>query len=81
VPHRSDVVSYAHFSGAICQSGGITPVCSSSARILGANDFDGDTAERYGYVNSALPDAELDAFVDVLARRIASFDRHPIAAV
>src|ERR1700751_3709234 len=28
--------------------------------ILGANDFDGDTAERYGYVNRALPDAELD---------------------
>src|SRR5216684_1365426 len=48
--------------------------------ILGANDFDGDTAERYGYVNRALPDAELDGFVDVLARRIASFDRRPIAA-
>ena len=48
--------------------------------ILGANDFDGDTAERYGYVNRALPDAELDCFVDLLARRIASFDRRAIAA-
>ena len=48
--------------------------------ILGANDFDGDTAERYGYVNRALPDAELDRFVDALARRIASFDRRAIAA-
>src|SRR5256712_8134736 len=48
--------------------------------ILGASDFDGDTAERYGYVNRALPDAELDGFVDALARRIASFDRRPIAA-
>ena len=48
--------------------------------ILGANDFDGDTAERYGYINRALPDAELDAFVDALARRIASFDRRAIAA-
>src|ERR1700737_2432259 len=48
--------------------------------VLGANDFDGDTAERYGYVNRALPDAELDGFVDVLARRIASFDRRSIAA-
>ena len=48
--------------------------------VLGANDFDADTAERYGYVNRALPDAELDGFVDVLARRIASFDRRPIAA-
>ncbi|HXL86551.1 MAG TPA: hypothetical protein VN927_05045, partial [Gemmatimonadaceae bacterium] len=40
----------------------------------------GDTAERYGYVNRALPDAELDGFVDALARRIASFDRRAIAA-
>src|SRR5258708_1632514 len=48
--------------------------------VLGANDFDGDTAERYGYVNRSLPDAELDGFVDVLARRIASFDRRAIAA-
>src|SRR5216684_1116985 len=48
--------------------------------VLGANDFDGETAERYGYVNRALPDDELDAFVDMLARRIASFDRRPIAA-
>jgi enoyl-CoA hydratase/carnithine racemase len=48
--------------------------------VLGANDFDGDTAERYGYVNRALPDAELDDFVDRLARRIASFDRRAVAA-
>src|SRR6478672_8034120 len=48
--------------------------------ILSANDFDGDTAERYGYVNRALPDAQLDGFVEALARRIASFDRRAIAA-
>ena len=48
--------------------------------ILGGNDFDGDMAERYGYVNRALPDAELDGFVDALARRIASFDRRAIAS-
>ncbi|HXA70548.1 MAG TPA: enoyl-CoA hydratase/isomerase family protein [Stellaceae bacterium] len=48
--------------------------------ILGADDFDGETAERYGYVNRSLPDAELDAFVDALARRIASFDRRAIGA-
>ena len=48
--------------------------------ILGGNDFDGDTAERYGYINRALADAELDGFVDALARRIASFDRRAIAA-
>src|SRR2546427_4894842 len=48
--------------------------------VLGANDFDGDTAERYGYVSRALPDAELDGFVEALARRIASFDRRAVAA-
>ncbi len=48
--------------------------------ILGADDYDGEGAERYGYVNRALPDAELDGFVDALARRIASFDRRAIAA-
>ena len=41
--------------------------------ILGAADFDAEEAERYGWVNRALPDAELDAFVAELARRIASF--------
>src|ERR1700736_3424060 len=48
--------------------------------VLGSNDFDGETAERYGYVNRSLPDSELDGFVDALARRIASFDRRAIAA-
>jgi enoyl-CoA hydratase/carnithine racemase len=41
--------------------------------LLGAADFDADEAERYGWINRALPDAELDDFVDDLARRIASF--------
>src|SRR6476620_5501193 len=46
--------------------------------LLGADDIPGDLAELYGYVNRSLPDAELDAFVDALARRIASFDKQPI---
>jgi enoyl-CoA hydratase/carnithine racemase len=41
--------------------------------ILGADDFSAEEAERYGWINRALPDAELDAFVARLARRIASF--------
>jgi enoyl-CoA hydratase/carnithine racemase len=41
--------------------------------ILGADDFDAETAERYGWINRALPDTDLDAFVARLARRIASF--------
>src|SRR5690348_2628501 len=48
--------------------------------VLSSNDFDGETAERYGYVNRALPDAELDDFVDAPARRLASFDRRAIGA-
>ena len=47
--------------------------------LLGSDDIPGDVAELYGYVNRALPDAELDAFVDTLAGRIASFDKHAIA--
>lgn len=48
--------------------------------ILGADDFDADTAERYGWINRSLADSELDGFVDTLARRLASFDRRPIEA-
>jgi enoyl-CoA hydratase/carnithine racemase len=41
--------------------------------ILGADDFSAEVAERSGWINRALPDAELDALVARLARRIASF--------
>src|SRR5262245_63323786 len=47
--------------------------------LLSSDDIRGDLAERYGYVNRSLPDAELDAFVDNLATRIASFDKWAIA--
>jgi enoyl-CoA hydratase/carnithine racemase len=47
--------------------------------LLGADDIRGDVAELYGYVNRALPDAELDDFVEAFAARIASFDKHAIA--
>ncbi len=47
--------------------------------LLGADDVHGDLAERYGYVNRSMPDAELDGFVEALAMRIASFDKEAIA--
>ena len=47
--------------------------------LLGADDIPGDLAERYGYVNRALPDSELDSFVEALAMRLASFDKQAIA--
>ena len=46
--------------------------------ILGSDDFDADTAAQYGWINRALPDDELDEFVDTLARRIASFDQEAL---
>jgi len=46
--------------------------------ILGCDDFTAEMAERYGYVNRALPPDEIGPFVERLARRIASF---PAAAV
>jgi len=47
--------------------------------LLGADDIDGDLAERYGYVNRSLLDDELDEFVGGLAERIATFDKRAIA--
>jgi len=46
--------------------------------FLGADDIPGNLAEKYGYVNRSLPDAELDEFVEELANRIASFDKRAI---
>lgn len=47
--------------------------------IFGGADFPASVAERYGWVNRAMPEAELDGFVDALATRIASFPAEAIA--
>jgi enoyl-CoA hydratase/carnithine racemase len=47
--------------------------------LFSSEDIRGEQAEAYGYVNRALPDAELDAFVEALATRIAGFDKWAIA--
>jgi enoyl-CoA hydratase/carnithine racemase len=47
--------------------------------LLSSDDIRGADAELFGYVNRALPDAELDDFVDALATRLASSDRWAIA--
>ncbi|MDX3097071.1 enoyl-CoA hydratase/isomerase family protein [Streptomyces sp. ME19-03-3] len=49
--------------------------------VLSSDDYPGELAERYGWVNRTVADVELDALVDTLARRIASFDKESIAAV
>ncbi len=47
--------------------------------ILGADLFDAAMAERYGWINRALPDASLDAFVSQLAQNIAVLPEGVIA--
>ncbi len=47
--------------------------------ILGCDDFPADLAERYGWVNRALPPEEIGPFVERLAFRIASFPPEAIA--
>jgi enoyl-CoA hydratase/carnithine racemase len=46
--------------------------------LLAADDIPAELAERYGYVNRVLPDAELAEFVDGLAWRIAGFDKEAV---
>ena len=41
--------------------------------MLSADDYNAELAERYGWINRALPARELDAFVRSLAHRIAGF--------
>jgi enoyl-CoA hydratase/carnithine racemase len=49
--------------------------------LLGGEDFDGDLAERYGYVNRAVPDAEFVRFVDAFANRVSRFDPLALADI
>ena len=50
----------------------------ASEIILGGDDFTAAEAERYGWINRALPPNEIEAFVSRLARRIATFPRHSL---
>jgi enoyl-CoA hydratase/carnithine racemase len=47
--------------------------------LLVADDLDGPRAERYGYVNRTIADAELDGEVEEIASRLALFDHEAIA--
>jgi enoyl-CoA hydratase/carnithine racemase len=47
--------------------------------VLGCDDFPAELAERYGYINRALPPDEIGPFVERLAYRIASFPPEAIA--
>ncbi|MFC8427434.1 enoyl-CoA hydratase/isomerase family protein [Streptomyces sp. NPDC057253] len=73
---------------------GIIPGCGGIQRLVrltgrsraleivaSGEDYDADTAALYGWVNRAVPDAELDAVVDRFARRVAFFDSEALRAV
>src|SRR5438270_5764423 len=47
--------------------------------LLSSEDIRADQAEAYGYINRALPDGDLNAFVEALATRIAKFDKWAVA--
>lgn len=49
--------------------------------LLGGGDYDGDTAERYGYVNRSIPDVDFVAFVDEYANRVSRWDHRAISEI
>ncbi|GIG00079.1 enoyl-CoA hydratase/isomerase family protein [Catellatospora citrea] len=65
--------------GAIPGAGGVQQLTRLMGRaralevMLSAQDYDAELAERYGWINRALPGAELPDFVRSLAHRIAGF--------
>jgi enoyl-CoA hydratase/carnithine racemase len=71
--------------GVIPGAGGLERLCKLVGRakaleiILGADDFDADTAAAFGWVNRSIPDAELDIFVERLVARLSNFERKTIA--
>jgi enoyl-CoA hydratase/carnithine racemase len=46
---------------------------------LGCRDFPAELAERYGWINRALPPNEITAFVESLARNIATYPTKAVA--
>jgi enoyl-CoA hydratase/carnithine racemase len=48
--------------------------------VLGCDDIDAATAERWGWVNRVIDAGQIGAFVDRLAGRMASFPAHAVAA-
>lgn len=47
--------------------------------ILSSQDYSAEVAERFGWVTRALPDRELDSFVETLAARLCGFDKQALA--
>jgi enoyl-CoA hydratase/carnithine racemase len=67
--------------GAVERLPGLVGAARALEIIASADDYDALAAERYGWINRALPDTELDDYVDRLARRLASFDPQALGAI
>ncbi len=65
--------------GAIARLPGLCGRARTLEIILGSTPLGGALADHYGVVNRALPDQELDGFIDELASRIAGFDSQAIS--
>lgn len=49
--------------------------------LLGGADFDGATAELYGYVNRAVPDEQFEEFVTSYAHRVSRWDHRALGEI
>jgi enoyl-CoA hydratase/carnithine racemase len=67
--------------GAVERLPGLVGPARTLEIIASADDYEAVTAERYGWINRALADTELDDYVDRLARRLARFDPQALAAI
>lgn len=43
--------------------------------LLSSDDYNAELAEKYGWITRAIPDAQLDGFVEKMANRLATFDK------
>jgi enoyl-CoA hydratase/carnithine racemase len=66
--------------GAVERLPGLVGSARALEIIASADDYDAVTAERYGWINRAITDVDLDDYVDRLARRLAAFDPQVLAA-
>ena len=49
--------------------------------LFGGEDFNAELAEKYGYVNRAIPDAQFVEFVDAYATRVSKWERRVISEI
>ncbi|MDM0078430.1 enoyl-CoA hydratase/isomerase family protein [Variovorax sp. J2P1-59] len=70
--------------GLVPGAGGVQHLARAMGRgralevLLSADDYDADLAERYGWINRAMPAADLPQFVASIARRIANFPQQAL---